>query len=402
MRTLYPILILGLALMLGQARAEEAKPAPKAGWTKTMQDLYGTLSKVLTIVSDDDRFYDSKSRRELNREVKKLTRLAHDVDRGSEKAPDRDPSVVIFGRLFADEAKYGERVLKNGYEEYARDVYRSLSGYCISCHTRTQSGPSFSSLPLNPSGNTLSAFEKGSFFAASRQYDRAMAEYDRVLADGVKALPVEWARSVKYSLAIAVRVKRDPVLTEQIIERVLKTPQAPFFLKQDAKKWLESAQAWKKERPHAGVTEDGLRAEAVRLWAEAHEFQRYPADHAADILYLRASAAVHDLLQFAPTGRYSGEAYLLAGMAYEVLSTFNIGELHEIYYEACIRNNPHTAASELCFQRFEAAVYEGFTGSGGTHLPDDLKDKLKKLEQLSQMQPKTAGMGSAQPISVSP
>jgi hypothetical protein len=308
-------------------------------------------------------------------------------------SPDADPSITIFGSLFAEEAKYAVRILKSGHEEYARSLLRSIPGYCISCHTRTPSGPSFSSLPLNPASDALTPVEKGEFFAASRQYDRATAEFDRELADekAPKAEPVEWSHAIKYSLAIAVRVKKDPAAAEKIVDRILAATEAPFYLKQDAAKWKESIRDWRNEPRRSATSEEGLYSEAVRLLTQAHEFQRYPADHAADVLYLRASSAVHELLQAAPRGRYAGEAYLMAGLCYDVLRSFNVGELHEIYYEACIRNNPHSTLSETCFKRLEESAYEGFTGSGGTHLPEDLKEKLRTLEELSRVQaPKTA------------
>jgi hypothetical protein len=77
----------------------------------------------------------------------------------------------------------------------------------------------------------------------------------------------------------------------------------------------------------------------------------------------------------------------MAGMCYDVLRSFHIGEIHEIYYERCVQDNPHTPLSEACFHRYEQAVYEGFTGSGGARLPDDLKDKLRFLEDLSHTVP---------------
>ena len=144
---------------------------------------------------------------------------------------------------------------------------------------------------------------------------------------------------------------------------------------------------WKNEIPRQAITEEGLYSEALRLTAEAHRLQKYPLDRSADVIYLRASAALHHLLQVAPEGRHAGEAFLLAGLCYEVLKPLNLEELHEIYYEACIKKVPHSATAELCYHRYEESIYMGFTGSGGTDIPQDVKEKLGKLENLAHTSP---------------
>ena len=50
------------------------------------------------------------------------------------------------------------------------------------------------------------------------------------------------------------------------------------------------------------VTEEGLWAETTRLLHDARMMQQYPADRSADILYLRTSAAAHDLMGVVPDG----------------------------------------------------------------------------------------------------
>jgi hypothetical protein len=54
-----------------------------------------------------------------------------------------------------------------------------------------------------------------------------------------------------------------------------------------------------------------------------------------------------------------------------------------MYYETCIRRAPHTGISEKCFQRYEANVYFGYTGSGGTSIPEDIAAVMKELKDLS-------------------
>ena len=54
-----------------------------------------------------------------------------------------------------------------------------------------------------------------------------------------------------------------------------------------------------------------------------------------------------------------------------------------MYYEACIRNAPHTEVSGKCYKKYEANVNFGYTGSGGTSIPEDLQTLLKELKKLA-------------------
>src|SRR5579871_5591312 len=82
------------------------KPPAGQNWDKKMMELYGTLSTLLTDVSSDDRYFDPKVKTEINKSAKELAKLAHDLNKPGTPSPDQDPSVAIFGKLFADEAQF--------------------------------------------------------------------------------------------------------------------------------------------------------------------------------------------------------------------------------------------------------------------------------------------------------
>ena len=236
----------------------------------------------------------------------------------------------------------------------------------------------------------MTAVERGEFFAASRQFDRAQNEFMRVIKDPKMAKPyrMDWERAVRYGLAIAVRVKQDPAQAEEIVDTLLSPSTAtPVSMREDAKVWKTSIQEWKEEQPRRANTEEGLHAEALRLMSRAREVQKYPMDRTADIDYLRASAAAHDLLQTAPQGVHVGDGLLLAGLSYEILSPLRGEDLHDVYYEACVRKVPHTATAELCYRRYEQSVFMAFGGNSGYDVPEDTLVRLIELRLMSEPTP---------------
>ncbi len=381
----YPWIVAGI-LLLTQTHVESAEISPNEKgvlWSQKMQDLYTTLADLLTDVASDQRFKNPKNYSRIQNNANKLLTLTHDMDR-SEKIPDGDPTLPIVGNILHSNLEQAATQLKAGNRAYARTILRSVPGYCIACHTRNMSGPQFSKLPLAPKGK-LSPLERGEFFTATRQFDRAQKEFLSVIQGSAEGTGIwDWDSSIRQALSIAIRVKKDPDQTKEIVQNVLRSPIAPTFMKDDAKTWLSSVQEWQKESSRRTPTEDGLYIEAARLMDKAREIQKYPMDRSADVYFLRAGAVLHELLQVAPKGQRAPEALLLTGIVYEVMNPIQTDNLHEIYYETCIRKVPHTALAEVCYQRYEKSVYLGYTGSSGTHLPPEVRKHLSNLQKLSQ------------------
>lgn len=391
MKTRLIFLAVGLALNLSAtqpiAQGAETLSPPKTQWSAKMQELYKTLSELLTNVCSTQRFNDPKNRPAIDKQAQKLSSLSHGL-KNIKPSKDSDPTIQIIGGLFERDTRRAYNELKKGNREYARGILRSVPDYCMGCHTRNASGPQFSNLPLEPIANNLRPLDRADFFSATRQFDRAQNEYMKIISEPSISKSIskfyEWERAVYQSLAIAVRVRKDPSEAQKIVQGVLSKDSAPSFLKQDAKQWKTSVEEWQKEGKRTSTTQEGLMSEAIRLMSKAHEIQKYPMDRTGDIYYLRATSTIHDLLQTDMSSEKVADAFLLAGIAYEVLSPRSLEELHEIYYESCVRRSPHTATAESCYQRYESAMYRGYTGSGGTSLPSSVLQDLEELKSLAQ------------------
>lgn len=370
---------------------EKVQKSTSASWNAKMQGLYQTLTELITDTSSDRRFGDPKLKSKINTNADKIAKLAHQLGEKATKSPDLDPTLVMIGGILAEEAREAADALKNGNREYARSILRTIPSYCIACHTRNSSGPQFKELALEPTDPSLTPTERGEFFAATRQFDRALGEFDKVIRDQKVASEDHWIwkRTVEQALAVAVRSKNDPKIAEIIVDAVIATKNTPEYIRADAKLWKKSIQAWMKEKPLEVRDEGALRTEAMRLMARAKELQQFMMDRSADIDYLRASAATHDLLQVAKDSRTIADGLFMAGLSYEVLNPLKRDDIHQIYYAACVHKLPHTELSELCYRRYEENVILGYTGSGGTSVPSSVRERMRKLETLSQSIPAT-------------
>jgi cytochrome c553 len=370
------IALLTLVLSFSSANAAEET---------TMKKLYKTLSEVLTNSSSAERFSNKSNRSEIEGQLKTLTTLAHTVSDKKFAGEQTDPTLAILSGYLSEETNAAYLAFKNGKTEYARGIVKALPATCIACHSRNNLGPQFEKLDLEPSDSLLKPIEQAEFYAGTRQFDRAMKSFLSIIDHSETANndPYAWEHAIKQSLAIAIRVKKDIPLAKKIIDSALAQKKAAYTTRQDLIQWKKSVEKWAKEPKVAVKTEKGLYNEGMRLITEAHQLQKFPVDHSADMLYLRASSVYYDLIQAAPNGKNVSEALMMQGICNEVLSPRGFEDLHRHYYKACIKKTPHSSIAMDCYRRYERSIIHGYTGSAGTAVPEEIKDVLLDLFSLA-------------------
>lgn len=363
-----------------------AKPA---AWNEKMRALESVLNRLLIDISSDERFGDKKNFKAIEKNANQLASLAHSIRSKADAPPDKDLSVQLIGSDFATEAAQAAKTLAAGHRAYARVMLGSMTNYCIACHTRSGNGPQFQASKVNPELEKLTPLARGKYFIATRNFDQALGEFSKISTDEEKAAlqPFEYERAIRAGLSVAIRVKRDPDLALKLVESALKNAKAPYYFKEKAGEWKKSLLAWKAEKPFSSSDPEKLFDEANRLVALAKSAQKYPADRSADMIYLRASGVLHELLALSPKGAMAANALYLAGLTYEVLDDYGVKDFGEFYFRACIQNSPHTEISRACYRHYEESVYFGYTGSGGTFVPYDVRARLNGLELLSMPPP---------------
>jgi hypothetical protein len=359
-----------------------AKPM-EPDWAKRMGELRTLISELLPNLISDERFNSPQNFKVIEAEAKKLSELAHGMPEG--KLPDADPSINLIAGLFKNEIKNAYSHLINGRREYARAVLKSIPRYCIACHTRSSSSLDLSSLQQEVPEALDTSLEKAEFFDATWQFDRALDEFEKILNDFEIARDhqLEWQRAAYYAIATSVRVKRNPDRALAIVKLIINGKDVPKFLKRDAHQWQESLMQWKNETAHEFKTPGDLVSEADRLMSLAANLKEYPTDRSGDILYLRASSYLHDFLSQYPNNSDTAKALLMLGTCYEMLQAPELWFVHELYYEACIRNSPNTEIAQTCYTRYEQSIFFGYSGSSGLSLPYDVKKNLKELKKLA-------------------
>lgn len=355
-----------------------------------MQELSKTLSELIPLVTSRTRFNAEENEEKILKQTTRLRELAHSLKSGT--APNQDPTLLVMSGMFEEDLDRALQSLKSGNREHARFVLRDTASYCIQCHTQSNNGPQFPYLNLDINAEELNPLNRAEFYAATRQFDRALDEYRKVIQDEsvAQAVPFEWEQAVRSALAIVVRVKQDPKEAAAILDLVEKNKGRPQTIKQTLQAWKRSIREWSREKRTDPLSAKKKLALAERLVNRAQKSQELPLEHAQDIYYFRASSLLHDVLaeQGQSSGGMSAQALYLAGIASEATRDMNFWTLHETYYELCIKKAPQTQIAKQCFDRLHDSITLGYSGSGGVRIPPEVAKQLENLRALAFETPK--------------
>jgi hypothetical protein len=181
-----------------------------------------------------------------------------------------------------------------------------------------------------------------------------------------------------------IRVEKDPQRALHALNKILERGDTPQYVLEQAQGWRQSLEAWRREKKTAVRNSGDLFKQVEKRLARAGKLQSYERDHAGDVEYLRATALLHEGMPLAKTPADQARALYLLGKSYEVLDELGSWNLHENYYESCVLRDPKSATAKRCFNRLEASLYLGYSGSAGVNLPADERSRLEKLRGMVQ------------------
>lgn len=361
--------------------------APDAGTMptrSTMRDAFLSLTGLLPLTSNRAALKDPKNAAAIAEGLDTLAGLRHAFP---EDPKAQEPATAALSSLFARYAQDTRRRFEAGELEAVSLRVRTLTSLCFTCHSRERAPADFADLQQRLDGMKLAPLEKAQVLAATRQFDAALETYRGLLDTkpaNERAL-LEYARALQDTMAILVRVKDDAKATGELLDTLGKREDLPPFMRGTITAWRADVTAWQKERFDAlKATPDALYRRAQELVQKANGARTFLADERHDVAYLRASGYLNLALGKNPKLKTRGEALSLLGVCAGALKSPLLWDVDLLFFEACVRENPKTKLAKRCFQQLSDRVYLGYTGSSGTHIPEDELERLTELRALAE------------------
>lgn len=374
-----------MLFLVGCAQAPVQTLDDSADWKVKMQGLSKSVSTLLPLTLNSRKFNDPKNREIIQSETQNLAKLAHGVDT-AKMPPDMDPAIRFTSRRFTDDLIEANRQLNGGDRKYAQHLIKNALNYCVTCHTRIDKGSQIK-LTLNSNLNGFNAFERAHYYMAIRNYDLSLQEYSKGIKSADAALEThqQIQRASQQALALAIRVKKDPVIALQIVDDILNSKWAPIYLKLNAMYWKKSIQSWSREQKKTYANRADKLKHAKELIDKADKAANLSAGWQAGLVEnLRASALLHEILSAGAQDLTSKQALYYAGLTSEALKDITYDSMYESYYESCIRQMPYTELAKKCYIRLEGSILTSYSYDDAVLVPISVRERLAELRALAE------------------
>lgn len=363
-----------IALYLGQANATELKPE--------MHVLAQEISAMQKFLLTDSVFADAKNDVAIKGSLNKISEHLNLLGKGTfaDNAALR-VNLNLIQQYIGDAKKSFEAGNKN----YARFMMQSSMQMCIACHTRTKTAD-FALPEVDLSKVKLE--DQGDYFFATRQFEKGSAVFSSMIMDFPKNAVGQFGlRKALVSMAIYYsRVKADPKAGAEFFATAAKSEGLPSYIKKEVSEWARDFKEWSREPAKTlnSLTEAQLLLQAKKVLKSDDLSLVSDNGRSFHIRRLRASVLLHKILESpgnkSPT---KGEAIYYLGQIYHRISSNLFFRFGEMYLKTCINEYQKTATARNCYDALERVVSEGFTGSGGSDIPDEEEIELVRLRRLA-------------------
>jgi len=389
-----------------------ADPAPSSSEAppprEAMQELLGALALALPRSADPARFGDPAERERIGEALRALSGAAGALERHAA----RGEGFHLLGAALARDAREVERRYAAGRAAEAGYLLQRLTENCIACHDRLPEPPDRRldrRLVERMEGveDELEPAPRARLqIATPRRFDAALETYEAFFATAA-ATPARLDRMGYLAdyLVVALRVAADPDRARATLRRLRARPDVPEWLDRDLEVWIDTLDS-PVAAPAAGPADPTDPAASLdrarRLLARGEALRAVPADHTGLVHDVLASSLLYRVAELAPAsapptapadadapGRDGApsaaeraEAYYLLGVAEARIDRSYWLSPADLYLEASIRMAPGAAFAGDAYALLERRTREGYTGSSGTHLPDDVARNLDALRRL--------------------
>ncbi|MCB0311093.1 MAG: hypothetical protein KDD42_07650 [Bdellovibrionales bacterium] len=372
-------------LIMGETVFAQTPSASARGEVlSSMQAAYRAFQELQPLISSEQEFVKPDNQEEISALLDTLrTKFGNVLEVKSNFST--EPGFASTLHVLNDMLNDAYNRFNEGKKGYALWRMRTVSNYCVSCHTRFEVSQDFHPVPADIS--KLNAFEKGEFYLASRQFEKAKSAFLAAARD--KKLAIYRIDSLRKWLIIYTRVDPDPSAAIGELQKLGRTLKLNSTEREEIGGWLASLRRWANE---SKAKIDPLRKAETLIVQGIGTLDPLSGDRSA-VELLRASGILHALLED-KEDQYSkkrGHMLYLLGLAYSELPFFFGNELPEMFLEQSIREAPGSSDARKAFRLYQTIVTRGFTGSGGTQLPDDVKLNLSELRQVAYGTPSIHG-----------
>jgi len=292
------------------------------------------------------------------------------------------PSFDFLRQTLAHTAHDVAQRYDQGQYEPARSALHQLTEQCFACHARFANPRPFdlgqrflAALPLAQ----LPLRDRVRLAVATRQFDTALETCEALFrSTTVASADIDHLGVFEDYLKIVLRVREDFARAIAALGQFLGRDDVFPDLRARMLSWVAAL----KELQSQGTSGEPL-GRARALIEAGQRRNRFPADQLGLVHFVVASGLLHRYVDAqAPTPQALVEAYYLLGMTESYISRTSWVAETPFFLAMAIRLDPQSPMADKAYDFLNAYIVTAYTGSAGTHVPQEAQEYLDSLRRL--------------------
>tara|TARA_R110002110_G_scaffold415856_3_gene658472 strand:+ start:50571 stop:51782 length:1212 start_codon:yes stop_codon:yes gene_type:complete len=272
-------------------------------------------------------------------------------------------------------------VVDRGDIALAKGMLKSVPYLCVGCHTQdTQQNKIFSNVDRVKFEND---YQYAEYLYVTRNYDESVKYYLSYL-NTLKPSSEEFTQTaLKKILVIYSQIKKQPEEAILKLQPFTQKVEINKSTRKDIGEWIEGL----KELKTSSVLDEKQYKERqayVEYYLNqlANHDVNYFATEKDKVFYITLRGLLYEYLNAEPPQNDVPVILYWLAVCDRTLEYSFFDDLADIYLKECILTYSRHPYAKKCFQEYEAFMRFAYTGSGGTHLPSDIKQEIEILQNV--------------------
>jgi tetratricopeptide (TPR) repeat protein len=315
-------------------------------------------------------------RSELKQVSKDLDALQEHMRNLQEPLAKRPDSVKITYRTMMSQLDEAQAALQHGYIKHSSQLIYNATTLCMGCHSQDHVQK------IGLTAHTLDAlddFNRGELYFMTRQYQAADAAFKNYLASRPKLTDDKTTLTAFYRLQVlAFDLLADGTTYTPWLQEIARKPMN-IPLRRDIQLWQKGIDYYQEV-----LRQHDTSAEQLDKLMQANVFENGEApvyiSEQQRPLYIWLRGQLHKMA-YQEQGNDPKLLYWLA-ICDRVLEYGYYYSLADLYLTQCIEGYSATPVAQQCLNEYRNYMIFAYSGSSGTHIPDEMQQELDRLESI--------------------
>lgn len=356
-----------------------------AGPVLQMNKAFNALSALVPFITEKEQFMKKNNEKVI---TEKLTEVRNAFRSAKHEDLLKQDLFAPSYQLVNESLDESLKSLKAGAKDYAHWRLKELTALCLDCHTRLPAthDSSFSLGELSvETAKYTNTYNLGIAQMIVRRYADAKTTFTKAIDEKmIKKEIKDLIDPFKQILLIDAKILKNPSDMSVFVKHYLAKKQLPDSVRENLVSWEKSLKAWEgKKIPKEGLKNDQEVSKFIAVnVTPLKEQASFDADFDVDMLLI--SGILSNYLFENPNTTIAPEINYWIGWSEKYLKRENFFGSGDLFLKQCIKRYPGHPMAPKCLAEYKDSIEFEFSGSSGTHIPQEIQKELNSLDKLIQ------------------